>query len=165
MWWAQVDQNMPQRIKQIQPPSNGNSRAAATWTIDILQSESFKILYIFTQNNAEIKYLYCVQLSIGSLPPFHLGTLCAKTPAMQTEPNFLIQPGTKCTLTITEMPRALDTILTWWCKTESKDMYYPCAQCSSNGIRTRDSVFELTIVNPWVKCCWSVRVLKYMPPL
>ena len=108
MWYAQVNQNSPRLINSVPttPGRTVSSSSSPKWTFNIPSPESLNILYIFSPLE-ELKQSYTVQITVGSLPPFHLGVLSHDTPALQTEPNFPIQRGTRCTLTICETPRTI----------------------------------------------------------
>ena len=106
MWYVQVNQSSPQRLNSTKTTPGRSVETLRRWTFNIPSPENLKILYIFNPLD-DVKQAHSVQITVGSLPPFHLGVLSHDTPALQTEPNFPIQRGTRCTLTICETPTTI----------------------------------------------------------
>lgn len=108
MWYIQIDNNYPQKMNGIGINSspwnnskNRNNSKITKWRYQISTPETLKIFYIFNQYNV-IKGSFNVTVQMSNHAPFHLGQLNQSTPSLQSEPNFPIQRGTKCFVTITQ---------------------------------------------------------------
>eukprot|EP01084_Bolivina_argentea_P146848 257023_1 len=109
MWYIQINNNYPQKMipcenewskknNQVCAKSQTDWIKADKWTFQIKYPENLKIFYVFTQNT--VKASYNVTVQIGSLPEFYLGTLDMNNQSIQSEPNFVIQRGTNCFVTV-----------------------------------------------------------------
>ena len=84
----------------ISPLTQKNTNDKATkWQFQLKAPERLQILYIFNQYNF-VKGSFNITVAIGALPEFHLGVINNSNPALQSEPNFPIQRGTKCFVSI-----------------------------------------------------------------
>ena len=103
MWYIQIDTNFPVKMNGIgfSRTQTKNNAKVTKWRYQISYPETLKIFYIFNEYNV-IKGTFNVTVQVGTLPEFHLGQLSQSIPSLQSEPNFPIQRGTKCFVTITQ---------------------------------------------------------------
>ncbi len=94
MWYIQIDRHVPQKIH----PVAQSKSSAIKWQYHIKEPDKLDILYIFHQADT-IQGAYSVRITVGSAE-FYLGSINHNVAALQSEPNFPIESGTKCFVTI-----------------------------------------------------------------
>eukprot|EP01083_Nonionella_stella_P303958 1054123_1 len=108
MWYIQINNNYPQKMNSSWIAFTKNSKVTK-WYLQIPNAEKVDIIYVFNQYNV-VKGSYRIQIKIGGLPEFHLGVINNNNPALQTEPNFPIQRGTKCFVTVQQQQMPQRTV-------------------------------------------------------
>eukprot|EP01083_Nonionella_stella_P204172 744494_1 len=108
MWYIQINNEAPQLMgKSGAAPwieHMSNSTRIAKWHHRIKTPQRLQMLYIFNDTNS-IKHRYSVTVTIGSLPTFYLGNIDNINTALQSEPNFCIQRGTKVMIYLSRQPQ------------------------------------------------------------